>query len=193
MELTGLRAKHHIWLALLLLAALMPLPGAAAAPSQLPVSPTTAARPLPASLAWGWPLAGRPVVVHTFDPPSQPWLSGHRGVDLLAPLGAGIKSPTAGVITFAGVVVDRPVLTVATASGLLLSFEPVASTLKPGDAVVRGSVLGTLASPTHCDAGPPGQASCLHWGVRRGDVYLNPLQFILDLRPSVLLPMDSAP
>jgi murein DD-endopeptidase MepM/ murein hydrolase activator NlpD len=193
MELTWLRLKHHALLALLLLAALLPVSDAAAAPSQFPVARTTAARPLPASVAWGWPLAGHPVVVHGFDPPSQPWLSGHRGVDLLAPLGAGIKSPTAGVITFADVVVDRPVVTLATASGLKLSFEPVTSTLKPGDAVVRGSVLGTLASPTHCDAGPPGQASCLHWGVRRGDVYLNPLQFILDLRPSVLLPMGSAP
>ena len=129
-----------------------------------------------------------PRVVHGFDPPAKPWLSGHRGVDLLAPFGTPIRAPTAGVVTFAGTVVGRPVLTIATADGLRLSFEPVASTLVAGNTVAKGSELGTLASPTHCDSGPPGQASCLHWGVRRGDAYLNPLQFILDLRPSVLLP-----
>lgn len=134
-------------------------------------------------------MAGRPVVAHIFDPPEKPWLSGHRGVDLLAPLGASIVAPIAGVVTFAGVVVNRPVLTFATPDGLRLSFEPVASNLEVGTVVSRGDELGTLTTPTHCDGGPPGQSSCLHWGVRRGDVYLNPLQFVLDLRPSVLLPL----
>lgn len=168
-----------------LAAALLPLSAAAVetAPS------TTAARPLPASLAWGWPLAGKPRVVHDFDPPDKPWLSGHRGVDLLAAQGAAIRAPTAGVVTFSGVVVNRHVLTITTADGLRLSLEPVQSRLRAGDAVVRGETLGTLAGPTHCGAGPPGGGSCLHWGVRRGDTYLNPLQFILDLRPSVLLPV----
>lgn len=147
--------------------------------------------PLPASLAWGWPVAsagGRPRVAHFFDPPDKPWLSGHRGVDLVAPQGAEIRAPTAGTVTYSGVVVDRPVLTIATSDGLRLSFEPVKSPLKVGAAVMRGSVLGTLSGPTHCDGGPPGADSCLHWGVRRGDEYLDPLGFILDLRPSVLLP-----
>ena len=129
------------------------------------------------------------MVAHAFDPPSKPWLRGHRGVDLLAPPGATVVAPTAGVVSFAGVVVDRPVITVSTPDGLRLSFEPVASTLKIGEAVARGDQLGALAGPTHCGAGPPGRDSCLHWGVRREEIYLNPLQFILDLRPSVLLPL----
>ncbi|WP_258067111.1 M23 family metallopeptidase [Arthrobacter sp. GMC3] len=158
-------------------------------------SGTTAVRPLPASLAWAWPVAGPspggpPRVVRAFDPPAKPWLSGHRGVDLLAPFGATIRAPAAGVITFAGTVVDRPVLTIATPDGLRLSFEPVTSTLAAGATVTKGQELGSLATPTHCDAGPPGQESCLHWGVRRGEDYLNPLQFVLDLRPSVLLPLS---
>ncbi|MGA7206597.1 MAG: M23 family metallopeptidase [Specibacter sp.] len=155
---------------------------------------TTPPLPLPASLAWGWPVTtasgGRPRVAHYFDPPDKPWLSGHRGVDLLALQGATIRAPAAGVVTFSGVVVDRPVLTIATSDGLRLSFEPVKSSLKVGTAVARGSVLGTLSGPTHCDNGPPGEGSCLHWGVRRGDDYLDPLAFILDLRPSVLLPLE---
>lgn len=173
-------------------AAAAPAPGTVAAGMVTPrtLSPsTTAARPLPASLSWGWPLAGKPRMVHAFDPPDKPWLGGHRGVDLLAVQGSPVLAPTAGVVSFSGVVVDRPVLTITTAGGLRLSFEPVKSPFRAGEAVVRGETLGTLAGPTHCDAGPPGETSCLHWGVRRGDTYLNPLQFILDLRPSVLLPV----
>lgn len=148
---------------------------------------TTAAAPLPASLAWGWPLAGRPAVVHGFDPPAKPWLSGHRGVDLAAEQGTAVMAPTDGVVSYSGVVVDREVLTITTDGGLRLSFEPVNSTLRAGDAVSRGQGIGVVAGPTHCDGPPDG--SCLHWGVRRGEVYLNPLQFLMDLRPSILLPL----
>ncbi len=174
-------------------AAVFPRPAAAASASAGTAAGasagTTAPRPLPTSLAWGWPLAGKPRLAHTFDPPNKPWLAGHRGVDLLAAQGAAVRAPTAGVVSFSGVVVNRSVLTITTADGLRLSFEPVRSPLRAGDAVNRGDELGTLAGPTHCDAGPPGQESCLHWGVRRGENYLNPLAFILDLRPSVLLPV----
>ena len=165
----------------LLLAALAPGFNSVAAP--LP----TAAAPLPANLAWGWPLAGKPRVVRAFDPPAQPWLSGHRGVDLLAAQGSAVVSPTEGVVSFSGVVADRPVLSLAVAGGLRLNLEPVRSELKAGDAVIRGQPLGVLEGPTHC-RDPAWGGSCLHWGVRRGEDYLNPLQFVLDLRPSVLLP-----
>lgn len=149
----------------------------------------TSAAPLPASLAWGWPLAGTPEVVHPFDPPAKPWLAGHRGVDLAAAQGLSVLAPTDGVVSFSGKVVDRYVLTIATAEGLRLSFEPTVSPLKAGDTVKRGQEVGVVEGTTHCDRGASGVSSCLHWGVRRGDEYVNPLQFIMDLRPSVLLPL----
>ena len=43
---------------------------------------------------------------------------------------------------------------------------------------------GTVAAAGHC---PP--ANCVHWGVRRDGDYVNPLQFVQDMRPSVLLPV----
>src|SRR5690606_11230516 len=85
---------------------------------------TTSATPLPASLAWEWPLAGIPAVVHAFDPPAKPWLSGHRGVDLAAVQGTAVLAPAAGVVGFSGVVVNREVLSITVADGLRLSFEP---------------------------------------------------------------------
>ena len=139
----------------------------------------------PADERWSWPLSPKPAALRTFDPPDKPWLSGHRGVDLGPAFdGAPVTAPSDGVVTFAGVVVDRPVLTIDHGGGLRSSFEPVTSDLKPGDIVHKGQAVGSLA-PGHCSA-----TACLHWGVRRGEDYVNPLGFVEDLRPSILLPLE---
>jgi murein DD-endopeptidase MepM/ murein hydrolase activator NlpD len=61
----------------------------------------------------------------------------------------------------------------------------VAPTVAAGQPVARGSPLGTLRAG---HAGCPAQA-CLHWGLRRGETYLDPL---LLLRPPRvrLLPLE---
>lgn len=139
--------------------------------------------------SWSWPLDPRPAVVRPFDPPARPWLSGHRGVDLRAAHdGVPVTSPAAGTVSFVGAVVDRPVLTVDHGHGLRSSFEAVGSELGAGATVAEGAVLGWI-QPGHCEPAP-----CVHWGVRRGEVYLNPLAFVTDLRPSILLPpLEPAP
>lgn len=174
--------KNPALLAVMLLA-LSPVAAGAVPP------PAGAARAGPAAAAWSWPLTPRPAVLRAFDPPAKPWLSGHRGVDLRAAYdGAPITSPASGTVSFVGVVVDRPVITVDHGNGLRSSFEPVESELVPGAAVAKGDTLGWLR-PGHC-----GTVPCVHWGVRRGEEYLNPLAFVTDLRPSVLLPpVDPAP
>ncbi|KIS28108.1 peptidase M23 [Arthrobacter sp. SPG23] len=133
--------------------------------------------------AWDWPLSPRPAVVRAFDPPDKPWMSGHRGVDLQAAAdGAPVAAPESGTVSFVGVVVDRPVITIDHGNGLRSSFEPVESGLSTGAAVSRGDVIGTVARG-HCASLP-----CVHWGVRRGEEYINPLSLVTDLRPSILLP-----
>ena len=145
--------------------------------------PPQAAAPVGPAGSWSWPLSPRPAVLRAFDPPDRPWLTGHRGVDLRAAYdGAPVTAPASGRVSFVGIVVDRPVVTVDHGGGLRSSFEPVESALRPGDAVAEGAVLGR-SLPGHCGGTP-----CIHWGVRRGDVYLNPLAFVMDLRPSILLP-----
>ncbi len=147
------------------------------------------AGPVPAP-AWSWPLSPRPAVLRAFDPPARPWLSGHRGVDLEAAHdGAPLISPAGGTVSYVGTVVDRPVITIDHGNGLRSSFEPVASALAAGSAVAKGDVLGQVQAG-HCGPAPP----CLHWGVRRGEDYVNPLAFVMDQRPSVLLqPIDAGP
>ena len=121
-----------------------------------------------------------------FARPPSPWGAGHRGVDL-GPLAAGasIRAPTGGEVSFVGVVVDRPVLSIRHGSGYLSSFEPVQSGLKVGDSVSAGDSVGTLAAGSgHCEE------PCLHWGVRLYGEYINPLLLTGDGEPSVLLPLD---
>jgi len=124
-------------------------------------------------------------VVRAFDPPAVRWGSGHRGVDLGAVRGDVVRAPAAGVVAFAGSVAGRRVLTLLHDDGLRSSFEPVVTGLHVGDRVRQGDPVATLD-----DAGPSGHClpgSCLHWGVRRGETYLDPMALVAT-DPVVLLP-----
>ncbi|WP_405426424.1 M23 family metallopeptidase [Micromonospora sp. NBC_00617] len=148
----------------------------------------TVAVPAPASAGPGrfrWPVDGPPRPVRRFDPPPQPWLAGHRGVDLAAPAGTVVRSAGPGIVLFAGLVAGRPVVTVGHADGLRTTHEPVKPAVRPGQPVTAGSPLGELL-PGH--PGCPADA-CLHWGLRRGTEYLDPLA-LLGLGPVRLLPVS---
>jgi murein DD-endopeptidase MepM/ murein hydrolase activator NlpD len=120
---------------------------------------------------WLPPLDGGLEVARPYDLPNGPYQAGHRGLDLPAAEGATIRSPTAGTVTFVGMVVDRAVLSVRIDDRTVVSLEPVVSSLRVGDAVARGQPLGVVASGGHCDA------SCLHLGVRVNDEYVNPMRY----------------
>jgi murein DD-endopeptidase MepM/ murein hydrolase activator NlpD len=120
---------------------------------------------------FGWPLPGFPTVLRPFDPPDHPYGPGHRGVDLGGWDGEPVLAAGAGVVVFAGAVAGRPVVSVDHPNGLRTTYEPVAATVAAGQHVGRGQPIGTLvAGHDGCPA-----AACLHWGVRRGDEYLDPL------------------
>jgi murein DD-endopeptidase MepM/ murein hydrolase activator NlpD len=60
------------------------------------------------------------------------------------------------------------------AGGLRTTYEPVVAAVSKGDQVVAGQVLGGLsAAGSHCLP-----AACLHWGLRRGETYLDPLALV---------------
>ncbi|WP_206619555.1 M23 family metallopeptidase [Streptomyces hoynatensis] len=148
-----------------------------------------------------WPVPGaeggpRPTVARLFRPPPEPWAAGHRGVDLRTAPGAPVRAAGAGVVTFAGRVAGRGVVTLELDAGgsppLRLTHEPVRPAVAAGDRVRAGEVLGELAEgPYHC-AEP-----CLHWGLLRGETYLDPLGLLppelLRRGPSRLLPTAGVP
>ncbi|RXR28150.1 M23 family metallopeptidase [Oerskovia turbata] len=158
----------------------------------------------PGETGWTSPVPGDLVVLREFLPPDKDWLAGHRGVDLGVPPGGAVVAPEDGVVTFAGTVVDRGVLVVLHDGGLRSSLEPVDGSVAAGTRVGRGQVVGTVqvagdgadepAESGSAGAGPAGAghclpASCLHWGVRRGDMYVDPLALLGPPEPIVLLPL----
>ena len=132
------------------------------------------------------PLDAAPDVARAFERPARRWAAGHRGVDLRSSPGAEVLSPVAGVVTFAGVVAGRPIVTVTDGQGRRSSVEPVAASIGVGDHVGPGTRLGSLvAQGSHCAPG-----TCLHWGVRVGADYVDPLSLLPGAGPVVLLPLD---
>ncbi len=119
----------------------------------------------------GWAFgSARPVpgpVVRGFDPPAQDWLPGHRGVDLAAPVGSSVHAAAAGRVSVAQVIAGRGVVTIVHGE-LRTTYEPVRASVRVGDQVAAGEVIGTVEAG-HCSAG------CLHFGLKRGEEYLDPL------------------
>ncbi len=100
-----------------------------------------------------------------------------------------------GRVSFAGRVAGRGAVAVELAGTgdppLRTTFTPVRATVRKGDEVAAGEVLGTLeADGSHCPT------SCLHWGLLRDRTYLDPLSllpsWLLHHAPSRLLPVPTA-
>lgn len=135
---------------------------------------------------WRWPVDATREVVEPFRAPAHEYGAGHRGIDLGVGPGAEVRAPAAGVVAFRGVVVDRPLLTIEHAGGLVTTFEPLESTLEPGDAVAAGDVIGSVTAGGHAPAGT------LHLGVRLDGAYINPMLLFGPVPRAVLLPCCDA-
>jgi murein DD-endopeptidase MepM/ murein hydrolase activator NlpD len=136
---------------------------------------------------FGWPLPGTPRVERGFSPPASAYGPGHRGVDLSASWGGQVLSAGAGRVAYAGLLAGRGVITVAHGGGLRTTYEPVDATVHVGQQVARGSVLGRIA----LGHGSCRRVVCLHWGLLRGSVYLDPLALVVG-GPVRLLPVGAA-
>jgi murein DD-endopeptidase MepM/ murein hydrolase activator NlpD len=162
-------------------------PVSLAAPARTPLPASFSRTPKPA-VAWAWPLDGVPRVVRAFSPPDQPWLPGHRGVDLAGHEGLPVRAAGSGVVVYAGRIAGRGVVSVAHASGLHTTYEPVTATVRAGQHVGTADPLGTLEAG-HADC--PVE-TCLHWGLRRGETYLDPLLLVrpprVRLKPTGFVP-----
>lgn len=143
----------------------------------------TAAAPPPApDPPWRWPVDGARRVVEPFRAPAHDYGPGHRGLDVAADPGAVVRAPADGVVAFRGVVVDRPLITIEHADGLVTTLEPVSSLLAPGTPVAAGDEVGVVASGGHTLPG------ALHIGVRLDGVYINPMLLFGEVERAVLLP-----
>ena len=130
-----------------------------------------------------WPLLPRPDVVAHFEPPAVRWGAGHRGVDLGGHVGQPVRAALGGTVTFVGRIAGRGVV-VVDHGRTRTTYQPVLATASSGDRVTAGDVIGRLSGAgSHC-----APRACLHWGLRRGETYLDPLTLVDAPRPVRLLP-----
>lgn len=130
-----------------------------------------------------WPLRPQPEVVRGFDPPEVVWGGGHRGVDLRGTIGGSVRAALPGRISFAGRIAGVGVV-VVDHGATRTTYQPVRARVRVGTDVAAGSTIGTLEwYGTHCLP-----AACLHWGLVRGDTYLDPLS-VVGPSPVRLLPL----
>ena len=129
---------------------------------------------------WTWPVAVPHAIVRPYVAPATDYGAGHRGIDIAAP-DPRVRAPAEGTVHFAGVVVDRPVLSIVHPGGLISSYEPVTTELNAGDPIVRGEIIGEV-QPGHCSS------PCLHFGVRLDGEYVSPLLLLGGVPRAVLLP-----
>jgi murein DD-endopeptidase MepM/ murein hydrolase activator NlpD len=133
--------------------------------------------PLPtfAASKWVWPM--QPAQLSSgFDRPQQNWLPGHRGVDLVAIRGDQVFAAGDGVVSFAGQVAGKSVIVIR--HGILrTTYEPVTASVLIGAKVRAGDLIGRLSiGNSHCSTQTI--VTCLHWGLLRGETYLNPLSLV---------------
>ncbi|MGO1858299.1 M23 family metallopeptidase [Ancrocorticia populi] len=120
-----------------------------------------------------WPSGSEVPVIRKFNNPSERWLPGHRGVDLEMSEAADIKAAASGTVVYAGRLSDRNVVSIEHQNGLRTTYEPVIPTVKKGESVARGQVIGQL------DPGHLAGSWVLHWGAKySGDRYINPLSLL---------------
>lgn len=133
------------------------------------------------------PLAGALRVVRAFDAPATAYGAGHRGVDLGAGSAQPVLAANAGRVSFAGEVAGRGVVVIAHAGAISTEYEPIQPSVRVGQTVQAGQLIGRLAG-SGC---PP--ATCLHWGAKRNGEYFDPLTLLRPLAPVRLLPLRGPP
>ena len=120
----------------------------------------------PVQTAW----TTSPKISKAFDNPAQPWLPGHRGIDIIPPLDNTLIVPADGRISFVGRVAGKHVVSIRHDGGLSTTYEPAQTKLTVGTMVSKAQAFGTIEGQSdHCSDG------CLHWGVKIGKrTYLDP-------------------
>ena len=137
---------------------------------------------------WVRPVDGE--VVRAFEAPVSIYGPGHRGVDFAAGPGTSVRAANDGVVTFAGSVAGSLHVTILHDGGLRTSSSFLARVdVRMGQRVTAGQPVGVSGG-----TGPEHDGDVLHFGLRIGDRYLDPMLLFApaDLTEIVrLIPADA--
>jgi hypothetical protein len=139
---------------------------------------------------WVRPVDGP--VVEPFEEPASQYGPGHRGVDFAVAPGTPVGAANAGTVTFAGAVAGSLHVVVLHDGGLRTSYSFLARVdVRAGQRVNGGQPVGASGG-----TGPDHNGDVVHFGLRLGDRYLDPLLLFqpADLTEIVrLVPADAPP
>ncbi len=123
-----------------------------------------------ADAGWVHPVDGP--VVRPFDPPSTRYGPGHLGVDFRAAPGTPVHAAGPGEVVFAGAVGSTLNVVVLHGGNRRTSYSFLATVhARVGDIVVAGTTVGTTGG-----SGENHDGSVLHFGLRVGNTYVDPMQ-----------------
>jgi len=119
---------------------------------------------------WRPPIDGSLRVLAPFAPGAANWNPGHRGVDLAASPETWVFAAGSGRVVYAGDLAGRGVVSIDH-GGLRTTYEPVDPIVSVGEQVFAGEVIGQIAATG-------GPCRCLHWGLKRGSTYFDPMRLL---------------
>jgi murein DD-endopeptidase MepM/ murein hydrolase activator NlpD len=127
---------------------------------------------VPAAGTYAWPVEGP--VIRGFDPPEQPYGTGHRGIDIGADPGTPVRAAEDGVVAFAGPIGGSLFVSLDHADGIRTTYSWLSTVaVSRGQEVLRGAILGTTGGG-HPRVEPPH----LHFGARIGETYIDPMTLL---------------
>ena len=118
---------------------------------------------IPVAAGWAWPADGP--VLRSFSVAEDRYAAGqHRGIDIGAALGAPVRAPAAGTVSFAGPVPGGGrAVTILTADGYAITLLQLGSTVvAPGGVVTEGTVVGQVGDSEDAVT----RVSHVHLGIR---------------------------
>lgn len=122
--------------------------------------PPAHADPPPERVAYRAPVPGP--IIDPYRPPSNRYGPGNRGVDFATTPGEEVVAPAEGEVTFAGAVGSGLHVVLLHADGIRTSLSFLAAVLvRRGQRVAAGAPVALAAAS-------------LHFGVRRGEAYIDP-------------------
>jgi murein DD-endopeptidase MepM/ murein hydrolase activator NlpD len=140
-----------------------------------------------AASVWVWPVTGP--VIRGYDPPDDPYGSGHRGIDIAVPVGTPVHAVDAGTVTFAGKVGGQLFVTVNHGGGLASTYSWVSALLvHKNDLVSRGQTIALSG------AGHPGSTIAhLHLGAKLAGQYVDPMTYLSPLSVTDMIRLAPLP
>jgi murein DD-endopeptidase MepM/ murein hydrolase activator NlpD len=140
--------------------------------------------PVWAATDWVPPVDGP--IVRPFVPPAGRFGPGHRGVDYAVSPGTAVRAAGSGRVVFAGPVAGGLHVVVAHPGGLRTGYSYLSGlSVNTGEAVARGAVVGSSGG-----TGPSHETGVLHFSLRKGTDYIDPM-WLFGAAPVIrLAPVD---